>query len=217
MTLRLHGKGRFRAWLGRQFGGDAVLGDRIWRRVLHGLCAIVLLYYLIPENFFLLAPKWVVLLAALALVLCLEGLRHVAGLELPTICAYEQRRVASFAFFAIALVLAVLLFPIPVAAAVVLGTALVDPLAGELRVARVGPVAQWGVPIAAYFGLALAGLTLIGRWPTGLSIGIALIAAPIAIAVERPKGRWLDDDLLMTLVPAVVLYGIGVYALHLPA
>jgi hypothetical protein len=217
MTLRLHRQGRFRSWLGGQFGGDAALGDRIWRRVLHGLCAIVLLYYLIPENFFLIAPKWVVLLAALAAVLFLECLRHVAALELPTIRPYEQGRIASFAFFAIALVLAVLLFPIPVAAAVVLGTSLVDPLAGELRAARVRPLAQWGIPIAAYFALAGVGLALVGRWPLGLSLGIAFVAAPIAIAVERPKGRWLDDDLLMTLVPAVVMYGIGVYAFHLPA
>jgi dolichol kinase len=217
MTLRLHRKGRFRGWLGGRFGGDADLGDRIWRRVLHGLCAIVLLYYLLPENFFLIAPKWVILLAALAAVLFLEVLRHAAGLELPTIRAYEQRRIASFAFFAVALVIAVLLFPMPVGAAVVLGTALVDPLAGELRTYRARPTVQWGAPIAAYFALAWVGLAVVGRWPAIPSVALALIAAPVAIVVERRMGTWLDDDLLMTLVPALLLLGLGVYALHLPA
>jgi hypothetical protein len=217
MTLRLHRQGRFRAWLGGRFGGDVELGDRIWRRVLHGLCAVVLVYYVMPENFFLVAPKWAVLLAALAAVLLLEGLRHLAGLELPTIRPYEQHRVASFAFFAIALVAAVLLFPMPVGAAVVLGTALVDPLAGELRVRDSTREVQWGVPIVAYTGLAWLGLAGVGRWPAIPSVGLALVAAVLAVAVERPKGKWVDDDLLMTLVPAVALLALGVYVLHLPA
>ncbi|MCI4373285.1 MAG: hypothetical protein L3K02_06560, partial [Thermoplasmata archaeon] len=194
MTLRLHRRGRFRAWLGMRLGGDVELGDRVWRRVLHGLCAAVLLYYLIPDGFFIVAPKEEVLIAALALVLGLEALRHLAGLELPTIRPYEQRRVASFAFFAVAIVLAVLLFPVPIAAAVVLGTALVDPLAGEMRVAEFRRAALWGVPIVAYAGLAFAGLALVGRWPVLDSLGLAVLAAPIAVAVERPKSRWVDDD-----------------------
>jgi hypothetical protein len=217
MTLRLHRKGRFRAWLGARFGGDVELGDRVWRRLLHGLCAVVLVYYLLPENFFVIAPKWAVLLAALVLVLGLEILRHLAGLELPTIRPYEHRRVASFAFFAIALVIAVLLFPVPVAAAVILGTALVDPLAGELRAAGSQAAVQWAAPAAAYFVLAWVGMDLVGGWPAVPSAALALVAAPIAVAVERPKGVWMDDDLFMTLVPAVALFGLGVYALHLPA
>jgi hypothetical protein len=217
MTLRLHRKGRFRTWLGTRLGGDLELGDRIWRRVLHGLCAAVLLYYLLPEAFFVLAPKQVVLLAALVLVLLLEVLRHLAGLELPTIRPYERGRVASFAFFAIALVVAVLLFPLPIAAAVVLGTALVDPLAGELREAHVRRSIAWGVPIGSYALLAFAGLVLIGRWPLVESVLLALLVAPIAVAVERPKYGWVDDDLAMTLVPAVALYAVAVLGLGLPA
>ncbi|MGD0256314.1 MAG: hypothetical protein ABSB90_00305 [Thermoplasmata archaeon] len=216
MPLRLHRRGRFRSWLGARFGGDLELGDRIWRRVLHGLCAAILFYYLLPEEFFLFAPKEVVLVLALVAVLLLETLRHLAGLELPTIRPYEQRRVASFAFFAVAIVVAILLFPEPIAAAVVLGTALVDPLAGELRIARVRAAGLWAVPVAAYAGLAFVGLALIGRWPVLDSLGLALLAAPIAVAVERPKTRWVDDDLAMTFVPAVVLYVVAVLVLRLP-
>jgi hypothetical protein len=216
MTLRLHRSGRFRSWLGVRLGGDLELGDRIWRRILHGLCAAVLVYYLLPDGFFLVAPKEFVLLAALALVLVLEVLRHSVGLELPTIRPYEQKRVASFAFFAVALVLAVLLFPEPIGAAVVLGTALVDPLAGEMRVAGFRRLALWTVPSVAYVGLAFVGLQLVGHWPVVDSIGLALLAAPIAVAVERPKSHWVDDDLAMTFVPAIVLYAVGVLVLQLP-
>jgi len=184
--------------------------------VLHGLCAAVLLYYLLPDGFFIVAPKEVVLVAALVAVLVLEGLRHLVGLELPTIRPYEQKRVASFAFFALAIVLAVLLFPEPIAAAVVLGTALVDPLVGEMRVAGFRRATLWAVPILAYAGLAFVGLQLVGRWPVLDAIGLAVLAAPIAVAVERPKSRWVDDDLAMTFVPAVVLYVVAVLMLRLP-
>jgi hypothetical protein len=36
------------------------------------------------------------------------------------------------------------------------------------------------------------------------------------VAVERPKTRWVDDDLAMTFVPAVVLYVVAVLVLRLP-
>ncbi len=216
MALRIHRGGRFRRWLGARFGGDEVLGDRLWRRILHLFGAAVLAYYVLPVGFFLVLPKEDVLLLALAAVLVLEGLRHAAGLELPTVRPYEEHRIASFVFYAIALVGTVLLFPVPIAAAVVLGTSLVDPLAGELRgaprLARLYPV----VPLAAYALLAWTGLALIGGWPVLLSAGLAVLSAPIAIAVERPKLPWVDDDLAMMFVPALALYAIGSVALGLP-
>ncbi len=212
MTLRLHRRGRFRAWLGRRLGGDLELGDRVWRRVLHGLCAGVLFYYLLPPGFFVVVSKEVALVLALLFVLVLEVFRQFAGLELPTIRPYERDRVASFAFFAIAIVGAILIFPEPIAAAVVLGTALVDPLVGELRGARAGPVTLWVAPIVAYAVLAFVGLAFIGRAPLVESLGLAAIAAPIAVAVERPKSRWMDDDLVMTFVPALAMVAVLVVA-----
>jgi len=216
MELRLHRQGRFRRWLGASLGGDEELGDRAWRRTLHVLGAGVLIYYPLPENFFLVAPKWVVLLAALAAVVVLEVLRHTSGLEIPTIRAYESRRVASFVFYALALVLAVLFFPLAIGAAVVLGTAVVDPLAGELRRAFHALPTTVGLPLAAYEGLAVTGLAGIGGWPLVPSVGLAAGAAVIAVAAERPKWPWVDDDLAMTLAPAVFLYVVGVLALGLP-
>jgi hypothetical protein len=216
MALRLHRHGRFRRWLGRVLGGDEELGDRAWRRIMHTWGAAVLVYYVLPNNFFVVAPKADILLAALGVMLVLEVLRHAAGLQLPTIRPYEARRVASFVFFSVALVLAVLLFPLPIAAAVVLGTALVDPVAGELRHEAAPPLLRVGIPLLAYAGLAFVGLAAIGGWPAGDSALLAVTAAPLAVAAEWPKYPWVDDDLVMTLVPALFLYGVGVLALGLP-
>jgi dolichol kinase len=216
MSLRLHRGGKFRGWLGARFGGDFALGDRLWRRILHAFAAVALVYYALPNDFFVLVPKEFVLLAALALVLLLEVLRHAVGLELPTIRPYEKDRLGSFAIFAVAIVAAILLFPLAIACAVVLGTAIVDPLAGELRgdprYRRIDAV----VPFLAYSALAFVGLAVLGRWAAVPSIGLALVAGGIAVAVERPKVWWVDDDLAMTLVPAVALFLIAVVALGVP-
>lgn len=209
-ALRLHRGGGFRRRLATAFGRDPEAGDALWRRVLHGAGAFVLVYYLVPVEFFVLVPKEVVLLAALAAVGLLEALRLVAGLELPTIRGYEAGRPASFVFYAVALVGAVLLAPRAIAVAVVLGTAFVDPLAGELRAdARRARLAPW-VPFAAYAALATVALGAVGRWPWPIALGLGGVAAAVGVAVERWRFRWLDDDLTMTVVPAVVLYAWAV-------
>jgi hypothetical protein len=217
VAVRLHRGGKFRRWLGARFGGGFEVGDRVWRRILHAIGAAVLVYYPLPTDFFLIAPKEYVLLAALFAVYVLEALRHLVGLQLPTIRPYEEgNRIGSFAIFGTAIVLAILIFPLPIACAVVLATALVDPLAGEMR--RSPRFRGWdlAVPYVAYWGLALVGLTVMGRWPAVPSIGLAAIAGAIGVAVERPKVWWYDDDFAMALVPAVVLFVLGVMVLGLP-
>lgn len=208
MPWRLHRGGRFRARLGRLAGGDVALGDRILRRLLHLAGLAVLLYYLLPPNFFLVASVETVLLLALASVLALEGLRLAAHLELPTIRPYERRRLASYAYYAIALVLAVLLFPRPIAVAVVLGTAIVDPLIGELRLRpearRLYPV----LPVALWAGFAFGSLVLLGAWTIPAALLAAVGAGALAVAVERPRFAGFDDDLAMTLVPALALLAL---------
>jgi hypothetical protein len=216
MDLKLHREGRFRRWLGAALGGDEALGDRAWRRIMHTFGAAVLVYYVLPVDFFVVAPKLDILLAALGVMVLLEVLRHTVGLELPTIRPYEKRRIASFVFFSAALVIAVVLFPLPIGAAVVLGTAVVDPVAGELRSQHASSLLQFGIPLGAYGLLAFVGLAAIGGWPAGDSALLAVVAAPIAVASEWPKNPWVDDDLVMTVVPALFLYGAGVLALGLP-
>lgn len=205
MPARLHFGGRSRRWVGNRLGGDEELGNRVWRRAFHAFGAVVLLYYLLPDRFFIVLPTETVLLLALVAVLVLEGIRLRTGAELPTIRPWEHHRVASYAFYAVALVLAVLVFPEAVAVAVVLGTALVDPVAGELRGRNVSSSVQWGVPILAYAVIGSVSFREIGGWTLPTTVVTAFAAAAIAVAVERPKILWADDDLVMTLVPGTAL------------
>jgi hypothetical protein len=205
VTLKIHTGGRLRRWIGARFGGDFDLGDRVYRRFLHGLGALVLLYYALPRHLIAWFTTEELLLIGLGLVLVLEGLRWAAGVELPTIRSYEKGRIASYTFYAVALVAAVLLFPLPVALVVVLGTAFIDPLIGELRrSARWRTTYPW-FPGAAYVLLGTSALILVTRWSPFSAVTFAGIGAVLALAVERPKIPALDDDLAMTLVPALVL------------
>jgi len=206
---------RFRRWLGLRFGLDEAGGDRIARRITHCLGALLLVYFVLPEDFFVVAPKDVIVLAALAAACVLEGLRHAIGFDLPMIRPYEEHRVASFVFYSIALAGAVLLFPVPIAAAVILGTALVDPIAGELRLSARHRSWYPALPFVAYSVLAFVGLSLIGGWPIGWGVVLALVAAGVGLAAEYPKIPWVDDDLAMTFAPALVLFGLGVLGLGL--
>jgi dolichol kinase len=213
--LRLHRGGGFRRRLAAVFGRDEAAGDVLWRRLIHATGALVLVYYLLPDRFFVVLPKVDILLLALAAAAGLEVLRLGFGAELPTIRGYEARRPASYLYYAVALVAAIALFPEPIAVAVILGTAFVDPLAGAFRglegARRSGPV----VAGAVYAALAATAFAVVGRWPWADVAALALLGAAVAVPVERWRFRWLDDDLTMTVVPALVLLG-AVAALGLP-
>jgi hypothetical protein len=215
MALRLHGHGRFRRWLGARFGGDEALGNRAWRRILHSLGAFAIVYYVIPNDFFLVAPKEWVLIAALVVILVLEVLRHLVGLQLPTIRDYEAHRIGSYALFSCALVIALLVFPMPIGAAVILGTAIVDPVAGELRWSATRRNWTPWVPLVLYLGLAWIGLAVVGGWPVVEAGALAVLAAILAVAVEGPQIRWMDDDLAMVVVPGVAMWAVAVYGFRL--
>jgi dolichol kinase len=206
--VRLHRGGRLRGWLGARFGGGYELGDRIWRRFLHGLGAFAVLYLLVPPRILVVVSNEVVLLVALELILVVEYLRHVKHWELPTIRPYEEGRIASYVYYAVALSAALLLFPRPVAGAVILGTALVDPLLGELRLRSTWPLGSVVPGLIVYSILAAAAFLLLGGWRGAVVLVLAVLAALLAVAAERPRWGSVDDDLAMTLVPGVVLTAI---------
>jgi dolichol kinase len=166
----------------------------------------VLLVYVLPTGFFVVLPTDIVLLIALAMVLSLEVLRHKAGLQMPTLRPHEAKRIASFAFFAVGLTLAVLLFPQVVAIVVVLGAVLIDPLMGELRLLKLRPLSVRAAGVAGYLAIALPCFLVLGGWSGFDAVGAGIGAAVVATQFEGPQSPIpLDDDLAMVLVPGLLL------------
>jgi len=47
-------------------------------------------------------------------------------------------------------------------------------------------------------------------------VALGELAGAVGVSVERWRFRWVDDDLSMTVVPALVLYAVGIGLLGLP-
>lgn len=210
MPPRRLGTGRFRRWLGTHLAGDPDAGDRVLRRLLHLAAAVACVFYLVPPVLLPGLTRATLLLAALIVVLALEATRLAGWIELPGLRVHEAHRPASFVYFGIAIVVVLLAVPEAYALVAVLGAAWVDPLIGELR-GR--PTRRWAypvLPIAAYAAIAFLPLWWLGHFSGWLALLLALGSAGLAVAVESPRHHHLDDDLLMTLVPAAALWIAGI-------
>lgn len=208
MTIRLHRGGRFRTWLGRELGGDFELGDRAWRRIIHLLGVLVLLYYVVPPDYFVYVTTQQILFLILIAALVVEGGRHLVRVEVPLIRPFEEDRVASFVYFTVALIAAVLIFPMPIATVVVVGTTFFDPFVGELRLSSKYSRYYPSLPVALYALMAAVLLELLTVWSVAEVVVLAVTGAVVAIAAEAPKHKWIDDDLAMTLLPGLLLWAI---------
>ena len=207
--MQLHRQGRFRSWLGSRFGGDAALGGRLGRRFLHAGGALTLIYYAFPPHLLIVIPNWAIPIAALVALLVVDGLRLAGRLEVPEIRPHERVRLASYSYFGIAIMVSLVLFPEPIAFAVILGTAIVDPIIGESRGTPAGAAFYPVLPFVVYFALATVSLVGVGHASLLTASLFAAVAGAVAIASERPQWTYLDDDLMMTVIPGLVLLGLA--------
>jgi dolichol kinase len=179
------------------------------RRGFHVAGMIVLLLYALPRTLFGILPREDLLYLGLAAVAAMEALRWSGRLPLPAMRPLERRRPASFVYFAIGIAIVIVLFPEPVAIVAIGGAALIDPLIGEFRTRpRLAAAYPWA-PGIVYGAFAALVLFLFGPSPLPWAIALGAGAAVVALLIERPRIWWLDDDLLMTVVPAIFLAAVG--------
>jgi dolichol kinase len=191
----------------------AILGqvdfDPHWfRRAFHAFAACFVVYYMLPTTGALGFVRGIAPPAVFVGAVALELFR-MSG-RVPTevffgLREYERRRISGYVYFGLATVILVTFFPQSIAVACIVGAAIGDPILGEFR--RAGLVK---VSILAGGAFVLGVFLLVGFHPA-----LALFASAVMVGAEMTKHRWLDDDLLMPLLPAVVLFAItasGVFA-----
>ena len=176
------------------------------RRLVHLCTPLFLVYYWLPE------PLWPggltreeALVIFLVVILIVEYVRLRMRWRIIGTRDYEYHRLSAAAWAALGMTIAFLFFPFQLAAPVLIGMAVVDPLCGELRFhkSKLYP----GLPVIVYFFLVLTVLSLAITLDYRAVIAAAL-ATPVAIFLEKQRWRWLDDDFSMIVGPLLVMAAV---------
>jgi len=172
------------------------------RRLIHVLAPLLCIYYIVPDPVVPGVPNDQVILLLMLIVLVLDTIRLIARFKVPILHSYEDDRPSAPAFFAVSAAIALLFFPVEITLPVLLGMGVVDPLVGELRMRKsdLNPV----LPMAVYFFILLIGL----GYFYGLSFLVllsCLLVAPIALFLESRRLPYIDDDMILVLVPLFLL------------
>ena len=175
-----------------------------YRRVFHAFGASFIFYYMLPDVDWINLLKFWVPPIVVAIAITLEVLRlkgkisgdHFFGLRM-----YEQNRIGSYLFFAVAVLILLRFFPQQIAIPCILCACLADPIMGELR-------HRFGKKEVYIVGFLVCLLFFMVTWYKAdirLMVLVAVVGAFGAVVGETKKFWWLDDDFMIQMVPAVLL------------
>jgi hypothetical protein len=177
-----------------------------FRRVFHLLFALVIIYYLFPKTLFGIPMYIYFIILFFILPLLIETIRLKKGLLFPGLHEHERNHVASYLWFSFGATILILFFPQQIAAPCIVATALGDPVIGMTKPYR----RRFMVSIAIF----AAGVTFIAE---SFEFKIRVRLRP-NLFWSRSKKKLsgiqsffdflfrTDDDFIMQIIPAVVLY-----------
>ena len=179
--------------------------DAHWyRRVFHAFGASFLFYYMLPNVEWInilkyWIPPTIVVIAIILEILRLNG--KISGDHFFGLRMYEQKRVGSYVFFAVAILILLRFFPQHIAIPCILCACLGDPIMGEIR-------HRFSMKYVYVFGFLVCLFFFMIAWYK-IDIRIMIIASVIggfgAVVGETKKFWWLDDDFMIQMVPAILL------------
>ncbi len=184
---------------------DSVDFDVHWyRRVFHTFAASLLVYYMLPDIYWIETLKFWVPIFLLFFVFILEILRlkgfvssnHFFGLRY-----YEKKRIGSYVFFGAGIFILLLFFPQQIAIPCILCASIADPVMGEIRNNFKGKQAVVIGFILCMFFFAI----VFYKSSLWIMLLFSFVGASGAVFGEIKKFRWLDDDFLIQIIPAVLL------------
>src|SRR5205809_7454020 len=175
----------------------------VFRRSFHIISPIFLGYDLPPESLGGGVTRTALSVVFVGTALCIETARIARNIRLLGLRPYERQLVSAYAQGLLGLAFGLFVIRDPrIVVPVFLGMACVDPLAALCR--RRG----WPrfVPTAAYLVLFLSTVFLMKSFAIPNALLFSVAATAVAMAMDGPKLRQIDDDLLLQVVPMVVLY-----------
>ena len=181
------------------------LSGHLFRRGFHiGMSALPFVYYKLGDDiadFVSLEKMQVVSMLTLTLILVEAG-RLKLGITIFGQRDYESKQVSALAWGALAIGMTFMIIPdMPeLVYPLILSLSLGDPFLGEVR--RKGYDARSVFTIGSIFILAI---WLSCAYFIDTKVWICLIMAPICVAAEWPRLRWIDDNATMLLIPLSVV------------
>jgi hypothetical protein len=172
------------------------------RRLVHLCAPLFCVYYLLPDPVLPGLGRAEGVLFVMLFTLGFEAMRLIFRIKVPGMRSYEFDRPSAAAYTAVGLTVALLCFPIELTLPTLMCMGWVDPLVGELR--RNGSKMNPTLPLTAYFLIMLLGLMYFHGFTFPVMISAALIT-PIAIFLESRRFRFLDDDMVLIMVPLLLL------------
>jgi dolichol kinase len=183
----------------------AIEVDAHWfRRVFHTFAASFLFYYLLPDEEWINVIKIIVPIILVVCLIVIEYHRLRGALDHQRFFGlrnYEKKRPASYLYFGIAVLLLFLLFPQQIAIPCILCASFTDPIIGETRY-------HLGKKKAYLIGFIISLFFFFITWYRAewwILILVSLIGATGALAGEAKKLRYIDDDFMIQMLPALLL------------
>jgi len=185
-----------------------MIDQAIYRRFNHTVAACFVIYFLFPESIlgfdrvYLVGIFWIS-------ILLIEYFRLNGAFTLDGMRDYEDTRIAGFVWFATGTCMILFfyeigIFPEIFAVSTIIMASFTDPLIGEVN-------RKYGDKEGILAGLI--GSFIIYQMIVGV-LFYSLVGSVVAVIVERPKFKWLDDDFLIQFFPIMAmtifyLSGIG--------
>jgi len=172
--------------------------ERWYRRSAHVFATVSISYYFISDAGIMGFAKRFLIVSILLTLVLLDLYRMKRAISPSGFREYETSRFGSYIYFGIGTCILLLLFPQQIAIPCIVSSALVDPVIGEVR--------RKHFLLAYLLGFGIGFLIFYSVWLTSeISIQVSLISASLLVLSELKKNRYLDDDLLTQIVPAIFL------------
>ena len=189
--------------------------DAHWyRRVFHAFGACFLIFYLLPDEEWINILKMIIPPILVVIAISIEILRikgkissdHFFGLRM-----YEQNRVGSYVFFAVGILILLMLPWQGIAIPCILCACLGDPIIGEVRIhfGRIYGYVLGFLVCMLFFLIVWHDFNLIFVVPVSIVGGLG------AIIGESKKFWWIDDDFMIQILPAILLIIIWLSASYI--
>ncbi|PIZ03753.1 MAG: hypothetical protein COY58_07920 [Gammaproteobacteria bacterium CG_4_10_14_0_8_um_filter_38_16] len=172
------------------------------RRLIHvSMIVVPILYYYFLVSRFDVIDLHHVIVVCWFLIVVFEAIRMRYQFVFFTQRQNEANRVsaASWTLFSLGMIL-IFSPSVGYSMPIILSCALADPLLGEMRIYKKDKFITWilGLILVLVIWLLAVKFYAIPLW-------LPFVMAPLTIAVERVKTKWIDDNALMLLVPLLIV------------